>query len=172
MNIEKSVKDLEKQMIKDKEYLWNNPEPGLKEIKTSTYIKNRLKEIGYTDIKDSIYETGIIATLKGKEDGKCILFRSDMDAVIMDETGRAKHTCGHDAHMTILLSLAKLLIDNKNKIKGTVKLLFEPDEEGSGGAKHMIENGALENPKVDKVFAIHVWSELKEDTIRNKFSVQ
>lgn len=65
--------------------------------------------------------------------------------------------------MTILLSLAKLLIDNKEKIKGTVKLLFEPDEEGEGGAKKMIENGALEN--VDKAFAIHVWSELKEGVL-------
>ena len=88
-----------------------------------------------------------------------------MDAVIMDNTGRTKHTCGHNAHMTILLSLAKLLMDNKDKIKGTVKLLFEPDEEGSGGATPMIEKGVLENPKVDKVFAIHVWSELKEGTV-------
>ena len=165
MNIEKEVMALEEQMKKDKEYLWNNPEPGLKEIKTSAYIKDRLKEIGYTDINDNIYETGIVATLKGKETGKCILFRSDMDAVIMDNTGRTKHTCGHNAHMTILLSLAKLLMDNKDKIKGTVKLLFEPDEEGSGGATPMIEKGVLENPKVDKVFAIHVWSELKEGTV-------
>lgn len=164
MKIEKQVKDLEAQMLKDKEYLWNHPEPGLKEIQTSTYIKNRLKEMGYTDIKDDVYKTGIIATLKGKEEGKCILFRSDMDAVIMDN-GETKHTCGHDAHMTILLSLAKLLIDNKEKIKGTVKLLFEPDEEGNGGALEMIKNGALENPKVDKAFAVHVWSELKEDTL-------
>lgn len=165
MKIEDDIKKLENQMIKDKEYLWNNPEAGLKEFKTSAYIKNRLKEMGYTDINDSIYETGIIATLKGKEEKPCILFRSDMDAVIMDETGRTKHTCGHNVHITILLSLAKLLIDNKDRLKGTVKLLFEPDEEGMGGAYPMIENGALKNPKVDKAFAIHVWSELKEGTI-------
>lgn len=165
MNIKKDVLDLKEQMIKDKEYLWNNPEAGLKEVKTSAYIKERLKEMGYTDINDNIYETGIIATLQGQEKGECILFRSDMDAVIMDSNGRTKHTCGHNAHMTILLSLAKLLMNNKDKIKGTVKLLFEPDEEGMGGAKPMIENGALENPKVDKAFAIHVWSELKEGTV-------
>ena len=165
MKIEEEVKKLEEQMLKDKDFLWNNPEKGLEEIKTSTYIKNRLIEMGYKDINTNIYKTGIIATLKGKEQGPCILFRSDMDAVVMDDTGRVKHTCGHDAHMTILLSIAKLLIDNQNKIKGTVKLLFEPDEEGNGGADPMIKNGALENPKVDKAFAIHVWSELKEDTI-------
>ena len=120
------------------------------------------------DINTNIYATGIVATLKGKEKGPCIMFRSDMDAVVMDETGRTKHTCGHDSHMTILLSLAKLLIDNKDRLKGTVKLLFQPDEEGDAGAKFMVENGVLENPKVDKAFAIHVWSELKEDEIAIK----
>lgn len=168
MNIEQEVLNLKTQMKKDKEYLWNNPEKGLCEFKTSSYIKSRLEEIGYQDINTNIYQTGIIATLKGKEKGPCILFRSDMDAVVMDETGRTKHTCGHDAHMTILLSLAKILMDNKEKIKGTVKLLFEPDEEGNAGAKFMVENGALENPKVDKAFAIHVWSEFKEDEIAIK----
>lgn len=168
MNIEQEVIELKAQMKKDKEYLWNHPEKGLCEIKTSEYIKNRLKQIGYEDINTNIYETGIVATLKGDKKGPCILFRSDMDAVVMDETGRTKHTCGHDAHMTILLSLAQILINNKDKIKGTVKLLFQPDEEGDAGAKFMVQNGALENPKVDKVFAIHVWSELEEDEIAVK----
>ena len=170
MNIEKIVLDLKDQMKKDKEFFWNNPEKGKCEFKTASYIKSRLEEMGYEDINTNIYETGIVATLKGekeedKENSPCILFRSDMDAVVMDETGRTKHTCGHDAHMTILLSLAKILIDNKDKIKGTVKLLFQPDEEGDAGAKFMVQNGALDNPKVDKAFAIHVWSELKEDEI-------
>lgn len=168
MKIEQEVLNLKPQMEKDKEFLWNHPEKGLCEFETSSYIKKRLEEIGYTDINTNIYETGIIATLKGKEKGHCILFRSDMDAVVMDETGRTKHTCGHDSHMTILLSLAKILMDNKDKIKGTVKLLFQPDEEGDAGAKDMVKNGALENPKVDKAFAIHVWSELKEDEIAVK----
>ena len=168
MNIEQEVIELKAQMKKDKEYLWNHPEKGLCEIKTSEYIKNRLKQMGYEDINTNIYQTGIVATLKGDKKGPCILFRSDMDAVVMDETGRTKHTCGHDAHMTILLSLAQILINNKDKIKGTVKLLFQPDEEGDAGAKFMVQNGALENPKVDKVFAIHVWSELEEDEIAVK----
>lgn len=168
MNIEQEVMNLKEQMKKDKEYLWNHPEKGLCEFETSSYIKKRLEEMGYNDINTNIYATGIIATLRGRENGPCILFRSDMDAVVMDETGRTKHTCGHDAHMTILLSLAKILMDNKDKIKGTVKLLFQPDEEGDAGAKDMVKNGALENPKVDKVFATHVWSEFKEDEIAVK----
>ena len=165
MRIEETVSSLKPQMLKDKEYLWNNPEQGLKELKTSAYIKKRLENMGYTNINTNVYETGIVATLTGSKQGPCILFRSDMDAVIMDDSGRVKHTCGHDAHMTILLSLAQILIKNREKIKGTVKLLFQPDEEGNGGADQMIKNGALENPKVDKAFALHVWSELKEDTI-------
>ena len=168
MNIENEVMNLKEQMRKDKEFFWNHPEKGLCEFETASYIKKRLEEMGYNDINTNIYATGIVATLKGKEDGPCILFRSDMDAVVMDETGRTKHTCGHDAHMTILLSLAKILMDNKDKIKGTVKLLFQPDEEGDAGAKFMVENGVLENPKVDKAFAIHVWSEFKEDEIAIK----
>ena len=168
MNIENEVMNLKEQMRKDKEFFWNHLEKGLCEFETASYIKKRLEEMGYNDINTNIYATGIVATLKGKEDGPCILFRSDMDAVVMDETGRTKHTCGHDAHMTILLSLAKILMDNKDKIKGTVKLLFQPDEEGDAGAKFMVENGVLENPKVDKAFAIHVWSEFKEDEIAIK----
>ena len=169
MNIEKCVLNLRNQMKIDKQFFWNNPEKGTEEFKTSSYIIRRLEEIGYSDINTNVYKTGIVATLRGKEEGPCILFRSDMDAVVMDETGRTKHTCGHDAHMTILLSLAKILIDNKDKIKGTVKLVFQPDEEGNAGAKYMVQNNAvLGNPKVDKAFAIHIWSEFKEDEIAIK----
>ena len=168
MKIEESIRLLENQMKIDKEYFFAHPEQGLQEKQTAEYIVKRLKEMGYTDIRTDIYATGIVATLAGRQPGQCILFRSDMDAVIMDETGRTKHTCGHHAHMTILLSLAQILIEHKEEIKGTVKFVFQPDEEGSGGANPMIQNGVLENPKVDKAFAIHVWSELEEDTISIK----
>ena len=168
MNISECIKNILPQMRRDKEYLWNNPEEEFKEIKTSEYIIKRLKEIGYINIKTNIAKTGIIAELEGKIDGECILFRADMDAVEMDDNHRMKHTCGHDAHMTILLSLAQLLMDNKDKIKGHVKLLFQPAEEGHGGAKPMIEAGALENSTVDKVFALHIWSEIEDGKIAIK----
>lgn len=165
MNIDSCIYDLKYQMKIDKEFFWNHPEEEFKEIKTSQYIIKRLKEIGYENIKTNIAKTGIVAELDGIESGECILFRADMDAVVMDRNHRTKHTCGHDAHMTILLALAKILMNNKNNIKGSVKLLFQPAEEGSGGAKPMIEAGVLENPKVDKVFALHVWSEIDEEKI-------
>lgn len=165
MNIDECINSLLPQMRIDKEFLWNHPEEEFKEIKTSEYIIKRLKEIGYRNIKTNIAKTGIVAELQGKQDGECILFRADMDAVVMDESHRTKHTCGHDAHMTILLALAQLLINNKDRIKGHVKLLFQPAEEGKGGAKPMIEEGVLENPTVDKVFGLHVWSEIDEGKI-------
>ena len=168
MKIDDVVRKLESKMIIDKDFFYNHPEPGLKEIKTSEYIIKRLKKMGYTDINNDIFATGIVATLKGEKEGPCIMFRSELDAVTMDESGRVKHTCGHHAHMTVLLALAQILIDQKENISGTVKLLFEPDEEGSGGADKMIKNGALENPKVDKVFSLHVWSEFKENVIAIK----
>lgn len=118
--------------------------------------------MGYEKMRTNIDETGILAEIQGKENSPCILFRADMDAVVMNSNNRLKHTCGHDAHMAIMLALAELLIKDREKLKGSVKILFQPAEEGRGGAKPMIKNGILENPKVDKVFAIHVWSELDE----------
>ncbi len=165
MNIDECVKELLPQIKIDKEFFWNHPEESFEEIETSNYIIERLEKIGYTNIKTNIAKTGIVAELSGNEDGECILFRADMDAVVMDENHRTKHTCGHDSHMSILLSLAKILMDNKDKIKGHVKILFQPAEEGSGGAEPMINEGVLNNPEVDKVFALHVWSEIDQGKI-------
>lgn len=164
MNIEEDIINLKDKMLEDKKFLWEHPEEAFNEKETSAYILKRLKEMGYTNIKTNIAKTGIVAEI-GNSSFPCILFRADMDAVVMDESGRTKHTCGHDAHMTILLTLASLLMENKEKINGTVKLLFQPAEEGTGGAKPMIDEGVLENPHVDKVFALHVWSELPKCSI-------
>ena len=164
MKIEECVKRLECQVKKDKDFLWNHPEKGNQEFETSSYIVERLKKIGY-NVKNNIVSTGILATIKGDAEGPCIMFRSELDALEMDTNGRMKHTCGHDAHITVLLALAQLIVSNKDKIKGTIKLVFEPAEETTGGASFMIDEGILENPKVDYVFGIHFWSELKKNTI-------
>ena len=76
-----------------------------------------------------------MAVLKGKKERPCVLFRCEMDAIEMDEKGKMQHACGHDAHMTIMLALAELIIKEKENINGTVKILFQPAEETSGGAK-------------------------------------
>ena len=102
-------------------------------------------------------EVGIVATISGPKPGKTFLLRADMDALPMEETTvcdfAAKngnmHSCGHDMHSAMLLGAAKLLKQNQDQIEGTVKLVFQPDEEGFTGAKAMIEAGVLQNPKVD-----------------------
>ena len=164
MKIDKKIIELKKQMEEDKTFFWNHPEKGFEEIETSKYIIERLKNLGY-EIKTNIAKTGVMAILKGKKEKPCVLFRCEMDAIEMDEKGKMQHACGHDAHMTIMLALAELIIKEKENINGTVIILFQPAEETSGGAKKMIEEGVLENPNVDCVFALHVWSELKKGTI-------
>ena len=165
MNLEDEIINLTDSIMTDKEFFWNHPEAGFKEFKTSEYIIKRLKEIGYKEIQTNVAKTGVVALLRGKSESPCVLLRSDMDAVCMDENKRMKHTCGHDAHMSILLAVAELLFKHQDKLKGTIKLLFQPAEDDIGGAKPMIDEGVMENPKVDKVFGLHVWSELPHGTI-------
>ena len=108
MKIDECIKQLELQIKEDKKFLWNHPEKGNMEFKTSEYITKRLKQMGYT-VKNNIVSTGILATVTRNEAGPCVLFRSELDAIEMDN-GELKHTCGHDAHMTALLALANLIM--------------------------------------------------------------
>ncbi|GAA0783090.1 M20 metallopeptidase family protein [Hathewaya limosa] len=142
----------------------SNPEVGSKLTKTKTFVMDKLREFGY-DPKE-ICESGIVATIKGNKPGKTFLLRADMDALPMKEvtdcdfksTNEYMHSCGHDMHTAMLLGAAKLLKQNEDQIEGTVKLVFQPDEEGFTGAKNMIKAGVLENPKVDAAMAMHVYS--------------
>lgn len=139
------------------------PEIGFDLPQTSAYVAKQLKEMGI-EYKENVGVSGIVGLIKGEYPGKTIALRADMDALpIKEETGLSfasqngnMHACGHDAHTAILLGVAKVLSENKDKLKGNVKLLFQPAEEGPGGAKPMIEDGALENPKVDAAMGLHV----------------
>lgn len=164
MIIDEEILKLKKQIEKNKKFFENNPELGYKEFKTSEYIIDELKHMGY-EVKKNIAKTGIVATFVGKRKTPCVLFRCELDALKMDKKGRMKHSCGHDAHMAGMLALARCIMNNKNSINGTIKLLFQPAEETIGGAYNMINEGVLINPVVDYVFALHVWSELEKGTI-------
>ena len=141
-----------------------NPEVGAELPKTKSYVIEKLKEFGY-DPKE-ICESGIVATIEGSKPGKTFLLRADMDALPMEEATECDfksnngcmHSCGHDMHTAMLLGAAKLLKENQDEIEGTIKLVFQPDEEGFTGAKKMLEAGVLENPKVDAAMAMHVHS--------------
>ena len=158
------AKLIKEDMIVYRRTIHSNPEVGAKLPKTKTYVMDKLRKLGY-DPKE-ICESGIVATIKGDKPGKTFLLRADMDALPMKEdaecdfksTNGCMHSCGHDMHTAMLLGAAKLLKQNQDQIEGTIKLVFQPDEEGFTGAKKMIQAGVLENPKVDAAMAMHVHS--------------
>ena len=139
------------------------PELKMDTPKTEAMIVEFLKEIGVTVIRFGIGGHGICALIEGELPGKCLAIRADCDGLpIKEETGLPfaatngnMHACGHDAHTAMALGAAKLLMANRHMLKGSVKLIFQPYEEGDGGARLMIENGVLENPTVDAIIALH-----------------
>jgi amidohydrolase len=144
-----------------------HPELGFKEIRTAGIVAKELTALGL-EVHSGIAGTGVVALLEGKKPGPVVLVRADMDALpIREETGAAyssqnpgvMHACGHDGHTAILLTVAKILNAYRDHLSGTVKFMFQPAEEGMGGAEKMIEAGVLENPKIDVALALHVWNE-------------
>jgi len=153
---------LKEEIIDYRRTIHANPEVGSDLPITTKYVMDKLTEMGYEP--KEICQSGIVATIEGAKPGKTFLLRADMDALPMEEnadvefkaTNGAMHSCGHDMHTAMLLGAAKLLKQNVDEIEGTVKLVFQPDEEGFTGAKKMIEAGVLQNPKVDAAMACHV----------------
>jgi amidohydrolase len=144
-----------------------HPELGFHEVRTAGIVAQELNKLGL-EFNTGIAGTGVVALLEGAKPGPVILVRADMDALpIVEETGAAyasqnpgvMHACGHDAHTAVLLTVAKMLLAHRDELAGTVKFMFQPAEEGLGGAEGMIAAGVLENPKVDRVLALHVWNE-------------
>ena len=122
-------------------------------------------------------KTGVVGTLNGKMQGKTIALRADMDALPIQETNNISyksqnagimHACGHDGHTAMLLGTAEALSKLASKIKGTIKLLFQPAEEGGAGGKLMREEGALENPTVERIFGLHVWPQMPTGQIGSR----
>lgn len=151
-------------LINYRRTIHENPEIGDTLPKTKSYVMDKLREFGYEP--KEICESGIVAVIEGKNNGKTFLLRADMDALPVKEKASVDfkskneymHACGHDMHTAMLLGAAKLLQQNKDQIEGKVKIVFQPDEEGFTGAKKMIKAGVLENPKVDAAMAMHVHS--------------
>lgn len=163
MNIINEALEINDELIKWRRDLHKIPEIGMVLPKTCEYVKSRLEEMGIDYVT---YEnhSGICAVLGNKE-GKTIAIRADMDALEIEEETNLDfksengnmHACGHDGHMAILLGTAKIFKKNEDLINGKIKLIFQPSEEcAPGGALAMIEDGVLENPKVDAILALHV----------------
>jgi amidohydrolase len=167
---------VESKVIKWRHHIHQNPELSNREFKTAEYVAAHLKSLGI-EVQTGIAHTGVVGILKGKKSGKVVALRADMDALPVverndlpyksgvtsifngQETG-VMHACGHDTHVAILMGVAEVLSKNRN-FPGTVKFIFQPAEEGpppgeEGGAKLMVKEGVLENPKVDAIFGLHI----------------
>lgn len=147
-----------------------HPELSNREERTSRVIAERLKQLGYTDIRTGVARYGVIATLKGGKPGPVVAVRADIDALPIEESIEVpyksrnrgvKHACGHDVHTSVGLGLAEIFMDLREQLPGTVKFIFQPAEEGppegeEGGARLMVKEGALENPRPQAIFGLHV----------------
>ena len=151
-------------MIAIRRDLHQHPELGLEEHRTSAKVRALLDDMGI-EHEDGLGGTGVLGLIRGKNEGRVVALRADLDALpIQDDkdvsyaskSPGAMHACGHDVHTTVLLGAARLLEGAKASLAGAVKLLFQPAEETVGGARLMIEAGALENPHVDAIFGLHV----------------
>jgi amidohydrolase len=163
-----------------------HPELGNREVRTAAIVANYLKSLGM-DVKTGIATTGVVAILKGGHPGPVVALRSELDALPVTEhtpvpfaskitttyNGQqvgVMHACGHDSHMAMLMTVATILSSMKSELHGTIKFIFQPAEEGApsgekGGAEEMIKAGVLENPKVDVIFAQHIFSYMPAGTI-------
>ncbi len=173
--IRSEVKDLKQHIVETRRYLHQHPECSAKEFETQKFIINFLENEGIKCTK--MADTGVIATIQGKNAKKTIALRADMDALPVEEQNdcpyKSKiegvmHACGHDGHMTILLYTAKLLNDNKKRLNCNVRLIFQPAEEEFGGAERMIKEGCLKNPTVDEIYGLHLWGAYPTGEIRSK----
>lgn len=154
-----------------REHLHRHPELSFKEFQTAAFIREKLQSFGVDQITP-IAETGTIALVKGQNpELKCIGFRADIDALPIQEENDVPyksqhegvmHACGHDVHTSILLGFTQWLCEHRDQFEGTVKLLFQPGEELlPGGARLLIEKGALKNPKVERLYGLHVFPDLE-----------
>jgi len=180
--INENADKIEQKVIDWRHDFHQNPELGNRETRTSAIIAKHLQSLGI-EVKTGIAVTGVVGILKGDQPGPVVALRADMDALPVTEntdvpfaskvkttyngveTG-VMHACGHDAHMAILMGVAEILSGMKKELKGTVVFIFQPAEEGApegeeGGAKLMVKEGVLDNPKVDVIFGLHMDAKLE-----------
>jgi amidohydrolase len=171
--IKETVERLKASVISARRDLHRIPETGYTEAKTSAYVAERLSALGL-EVRTGIAQYGVVGLLATGRPGPTLMIRADMDALpIAEETGLefasshpgVMHACGHDAHMAMVLGAAAALKEMQAGLKGNVKFVFQPAEEGPGGAAPMIAAGVMEDPKVDYAIGCHLWTEGPEGTI-------
>jgi IAA-amino acid hydrolase len=170
-----AARDQQDWVVAIRRELHRHPELGYEEQRTSALVRSKLDELGVR-YQAEVAKTGVVATI-GDGNGPCVALRADMDALPIDEqadvpfrseTPGKMHACGHDCHTAMLLGAAKLLKAREGELRGCVKLLFQPAEEGGAGGKRMCDEGALNAPQVQRIFGLHVWPQLPTGTIGSR----
>ncbi|PCJ94885.1 MAG: N-acyl-L-amino acid amidohydrolase [Flavobacteriaceae bacterium] len=186
---ESEYKDMESKVIEWRHDFHQNPELSNREFKTAEKIAKHLTSLGI-EVQTGVAKTGVVGILNGTASGKVVALRADIDALPVTERNDlpfksnvtsaflgtevgVMHACGHDTHIAILMGVAEILSNNKDKIRGTIKFIFQPAEEGpppgeEGGALLMVKEGVLKNPDVDAIFGLHINSEIPVGTIMYK----
>jgi amidohydrolase len=172
MNIQSEAQALFEYTREMRRDFHRHPELGFQEFRTAGIVARELNELGL-EVSTGVGQTGVVALLEGANPGPTLLMRFDMDALPVTEETSAEyasltpglmHACGHDGHTAIGLSVARLLQSRREELAGTVKFVFQPAEEGLGGAEAMIASGVLENPRPVLTLALHLWNELPVGT--------
>ncbi len=183
------IQNIESKVIDWRHYFHENPELSNREFNTAKKIEDHLRALGL-EVQTGIAKTGVVGLLRGDLPGKVVALRADIDALpvterndlpfkskvrttFLDTETGVMHACGHDTHTAILMGVAEVLAKHKDLIKGTIKFVFQPAEEGpppgeEGGAKLMIKDGVLKNPDVDAIFGLHINSATPVGTIKYK----
>ncbi len=168
-----AIQALQPELVEWRRRLHQRPELGFQEQRTAEFITKKLQEWGI-DHQIGIAKTGIVATIASNRPGPVLAIRADMDALPIQEENDVPyrslhdgimHACGHDGHTAIALGTAYYLAQHRDDFAGTVKMIFQPAEEGPGGAKPMVEEGVLKNPDVDAIIGLHLWNNLPLGTV-------
>ncbi|BCA85038.1 peptidase [Enterococcus saigonensis] len=176
MEIRNEIRALLQDVTKFRRDLHQIPELGLQEFKTCQYLKSVLTNLDVQEVHE-VLDTGLVAVFRGNKPGKTLAFRTDIDALpVTEESGVAfcsqhqgrMHACGHDGHMATMLGFAKYLSEHPEEICGTVVLIFQPAEEGPGGAQLMIEAGIIEKFGIEQIIGLHVFPDFNEGVIACK----
>jgi len=180
--IDQKASAIQPKLVEWRRHIHQNPELSNREVKTAEYVAAHLKALGL-EVQTGVGKTGVVAILRGGKPGPVVALRADMDAlpvqervdipfkstVMADYLGQqvpVMHACGHDSHISMLMGTAEVLASMKKDVPGTVKFIFQPAEEGppgteEGGAPLMIKEGAMDNPKVDAIFGMHIESDIE-----------
>jgi amidohydrolase len=172
LKIDQEIEKVRPEIIKIRRFIHMNPELSNREYETAKLVAAKLTSLGL-EVNTGVARMGVVALLRGGQPGPTVALRADMDALPIQEATSVPfkslnpgvmHACGHDVHTSVVLGAAMVLVKVKDKIKGNVKFIFQPAEEGAprdeeGGAQLMIKEGVLENPTVGAIFGLHVWPE-------------